>query len=352
MADNNIDVFKMFAAEDRLDGDNYPMWAYMMQHVLVSKGVWNIVQGIDVHPGIVDIAKVVDVAGPSTRTAAARSVLPTAEQARWDVKDAQAHALIALSVKRTITPHICSTKSAKQAWDILVGLYAGRNEAKIALLRKELESKIMNEEDDMDTFLTSIKDINEQLISADLQCLGAEEASLKPEDMNMDDWIELDELARSTIMLTLHKSIYFNVKDTKGAYGVWQALSNLYEKKNAASQVFWLKKLIDLCKKHTTPMSTHLNEFKTILSQLQSQEVKFQDSVKVVFLLVTLPDSWDIFCTAISNSAPDYGLKCTYVESILLMEELNCKNVDDSKSSNAMHARGRQQSRGNHGRSD
>ncbi|MCO5571315.1 hypothetical protein L7F22_025053 [Adiantum nelumboides] len=149
MADNNIDVFKMFAAEDRLDEDNYPMWAYMMQHVLVSKGVWNIVQGIDVRPGTVDVAEVVDVAGPSTRTAAARSVLPTAEQARWDVKDAQAHALIALSVKRTITPHIRSAKSAKQAWDILAGLYAGRNEAKIALLCKELESKIMNEEDDM-----------------------------------------------------------------------------------------------------------------------------------------------------------------------------------------------------------
>ncbi|MCO5601338.1 hypothetical protein L7F22_055458 [Adiantum nelumboides] len=167
MADNNIDVFKMFAAEDRLDGDNYPMWAYMMQHVLVSKGIWNIVQGIDVHPGTVDVAEVVDVAGPSTRIAAARSVLSTAEQARcWDVKDAQAHALIALSVKRTITPHICSAKSAKQAWDILAGFHAGRNEAKIALLCKELESKIMNEEDDMDTFLVGIKDINEQLISA------------------------------------------------------------------------------------------------------------------------------------------------------------------------------------------
>ncbi|MCO5561127.1 hypothetical protein L7F22_014748 [Adiantum nelumboides] len=126
MADNNIDVFKMFAAKDRLDGNNYPMWAYMMQHVHVSKGVWNIVQGID---------------------------------------DAQAHALIALSMKRTITPHICSAKSAKQAWDIMAGLYAGCNEAKIALLRKELESKIMNEKDYMDTFLASIKDINEQLIS-------------------------------------------------------------------------------------------------------------------------------------------------------------------------------------------
>ena len=88
------------------------------------------------------------------------------EQARWDVRDAQAHALIALSVKRTITPHIHSAKSAKQAWDILADLYASCNEAKIALLRKELESQTMNEEDDMDTFLAGIKDINEQLISA------------------------------------------------------------------------------------------------------------------------------------------------------------------------------------------
>ncbi|MCO5610933.1 hypothetical protein L7F22_065179 [Adiantum nelumboides] len=107
--------------------------------------------------------------------------------------------------------------------------------------------------------------------------------------MDMDDWIELDELARSTIMLTLHKYVYFNVKDTKSAYGVWQALNNLYEKKSPASQVFRLKKLIDLRKKETTPMSTHLNEFKTILSQLQTQEVEFQNSVKAMFLLVTLP---------------------------------------------------------------
>ncbi|MCO5560351.1 hypothetical protein L7F22_013964 [Adiantum nelumboides] len=172
---------------------------------------------------------------------------------------------------------------------------------------------------------------------------------LKPEDMDIDKWIELDELARSNIMLTLHKSIYFNVKDTKGTYGVCQALNNFYEKKSAACQMFWLKKLIDLCRKGTTPMSTHLNEFKNILSQLQAQEVEFQDSM---FLLVTLPDSWDTFRIALDNLAPENGLKCADVESSLLMEELNCKNVDDSRSSNAMHVRGRQQSRGNHGSSD
>ena len=49
MADNN-DVFRMLSAEDKLDGTNYPLWAYMMRHVLVAKGLWNIVQGIDVRP--------------------------------------------------------------------------------------------------------------------------------------------------------------------------------------------------------------------------------------------------------------------------------------------------------------
>ncbi|MCO5576823.1 hypothetical protein L7F22_030643 [Adiantum nelumboides] len=166
MADNNTDVFKIFAAEDRLDGDNYPMWAYMMQHVLLSMGVWNIVKGIDVCLGFEDVDAAEDVAGLVARIAAGRCVLHTAEQARWDVKDVQAHALIALSGKRTITTHICSSKSAKHAWDILAGLYAGCNEAKIALLRKELESKIMNEKDDMDTFFASVKDIDEKLISA------------------------------------------------------------------------------------------------------------------------------------------------------------------------------------------
>ncbi|MCO5560419.1 hypothetical protein L7F22_014034 [Adiantum nelumboides] len=59
---------------------------------------------------------------------------------------------------------VSPVKSAKHAWDILAGLYPNCNEAKIALLRKELESKIMNEENDMDTFLAGVKDINEQLI--------------------------------------------------------------------------------------------------------------------------------------------------------------------------------------------
>ncbi|MCO5568512.1 hypothetical protein L7F22_022211 [Adiantum nelumboides] len=110
--------------------------------------------------------KIEDVAGLAAWMAIVRAILPIVEQAHWDVKDAQAHALNVLSIKHTITPHIRSAKFAKQAWDILASHYSRCNEATIALLHKEQESKIMNEEDDMDAFFDGVKDVNEQLIFA------------------------------------------------------------------------------------------------------------------------------------------------------------------------------------------
>ena len=38
---------------------------------------------------------------------------------------------------------------------------------------------------------------------------------VKPKSMGKEDWEDLDELDRSTIMLTVSKSVYFNAKVTK-----------------------------------------------------------------------------------------------------------------------------------------
>ncbi|MCO5590803.1 hypothetical protein L7F22_044778 [Adiantum nelumboides] len=99
---------------------------------------------------------------------------------------------------------------------------------------------------------------------------------IKPEDMNEDEWNEMDELALSTIILTLAESVYFNIADEVSAYDAWTKLSGLYEKQSAASQVYWLKKLVDLKMKEGTPMSNHLIEFNTIYSQLLAQGVRFK----------------------------------------------------------------------------
>ena len=95
------------------------------------------------------------------------STPPTQEKLRWDGKDAQAHALIALSVKRHIVPHIRSCSTSKQAWDTLASLYAVRNEARVAYLRKQLEDVYMAENESVDVYVTRIKDLKEQLENID-----------------------------------------------------------------------------------------------------------------------------------------------------------------------------------------
>ena len=58
---------------------------------------------------------------------------------------------------------------------------------------------------------------------------------VKREAMGKEDWDDLDELSRSTIMLTLSKSVYFNVKDTNMSHELWEKLCKLYKKKSVAS---------------------------------------------------------------------------------------------------------------------
>ena len=160
---------------------------------------------------------------------------------------------------------------------------------------------------------------------------------VKPEAMSQDEWTYLDELARSTIMLTLSKSVYFNVKEMKTSYELWKKLCDLCDQKSAASQVYWLKKLVDLKMKEGGSMSDHLNEFNMIFNQLSAHEVVFQDSVKALFLLITLLESWETFCRAKSNSSP---ADLTSASS-LLTEEENRKNLNSNRSSTALVVRGR-----------
>ena len=57
----------------------------------------------------------------------------------------------------------------------------------------------------------------------------------RPEDITSAVWEELDELACSTIMLTLVENVYFKVVEEKTAYGVWKKLCDLYEKQRVVS---------------------------------------------------------------------------------------------------------------------
>ena len=87
---------------------------------------------------------------------------------------------------------------------------------------------------------------------------------VKPESMDLEEWAEMDELARSTIMFSMTKTIYYNVNKCVMSYDLWSKPCTIYSQKSVASQIYWLKYLVDLKMKDGVSMSSHLNEFNSI----------------------------------------------------------------------------------------
>ncbi|MCO5560446.1 hypothetical protein L7F22_014061 [Adiantum nelumboides] len=111
---------------------------------------------------------------------------------------------------------------------------------------------------------------------------------------NDDQWEELNTRARATIWLHLGESIFFTIMDNTTAFKLWDSLCS----------ASW--------------------DGKSASNKLTSKGLNFNDEMKTIFLLCSLPASWDTFNTAISNSAHGGKLAFGDVTSVLLTEEIRC----------------------------
>ena len=105
-----------------------------------------------------------------------------------------------------------------------------------------------------------------------------------------------------------------------------------------------MKKLFDLRMKEGTNITGHLNEFNIIFLQLTAQGLNFGEEVRCIFLLCSLPSSWDTFCTAVSNSAPATRFVFNDVIGNLLTEEIHRNSLELLKG-DAYVASGKQRGR-------
>ena len=69
-----------------------------------------------------------------------------------------------------------------------------------------------------------------------------------------------------------------------------------------SNKVFLMKKLFNLKMVDSESIAGHLNEFNTLTSQLKSVKVNFEDEIRVLVLLSSLPEAWDGLVIAMSNS--------------------------------------------------
>ena len=70
-----------------------------------------------------------------------------------------------------------------------------------------------------------------------------------------------------------------------------RALSKLYEKPSASNKVFLMKRLFNMKMSEGGSVVDHLNEFNTLTSQQSSVKVNFDDEVRDLLILCSLPES-------------------------------------------------------------
>ncbi|KAE8711123.1 hypothetical protein F3Y22_tig00110303pilonHSYRG00264 [Hibiscus syriacus] len=132
------------------------------------------------------------------------------------------------------------------------------------------------------------------------------------------------------------------------------ALSSMYEKPSASNKVHLMRRLFNLRMTEGASMAQHLNELNTITTQLSSVEIEFDDEVRALILLSSLPDSWNATVTLVSSSSGNSKLKFDDVRDLVLSEEIRRRESGEASTSSALHteSRGRTSERNsNRGRS-
>ena len=113
----------------------------------------------------------------------------------------------------------------------------------------------------------------------------------KPETMKAEEWALLNRQVLRVIRLTLFRSVAHNVVKEKTTTDLMNALFGIYEKPSTNNKVHLMKKLFKLNMAENVSVAQHLNEYNTITNQLLFVEIDFDDEIRVLIVLASLPNS-------------------------------------------------------------
>ena len=151
--------------------------------------------------------------------------------------------------------------------------------------------------------------------------------------MKQEDWDLLDRQALGVVCLTLDKNVAFNIVNEKTTAGLMQALSNMYEKPSTSNKVHLMCHLFNLKMAEGASVVDHINEFNVITTQLSSIEIDFDDEIKALIPLSSLPESWGATVTAMSSSFGSSKLKLNEIRDLILSEDVHRKESGEASCS-------------------
>ena len=121
------------------------------------------------------------------------------------------------------------------------------------------------------------------------------ELKKRPGSLTEDEWEELELKAVSAIQLYLAPHVLRKVFDKTTAVDLWVRLEELHMSKSLANKIRLKERLYTFRMAEGTPIKKHLNEFNSIVIDLESLDVKIEDEDKAILLVVSLPPSYKHF---------------------------------------------------------
>ena len=132
----------------------------------------------------------------------------------------------------------------------------------------------------------------------------------KPASMTIKEWTSIDEIARS-IRMHVAENFYFNMAKETTTFSLWEKVQVVYEKKSSSSKLILIRQLFNMKVRETDLATSHTNTFYWVLSKLSSQGINFEEEVKALALLSSLPTSWEVFFMTFTNNFPKLNLDKT-----------------------------------------
>ncbi|KAK3022859.1 hypothetical protein RJ639_046046 [Escallonia herrerae] len=172
----------------------------------------------------------------------------------------------------------------------------------------------------------------------------------KPKAMNANEWAVLDRKELVTVRLSLTPQVAFNISKEKTTATVMQALEKLYGKPSASNKVFLMKRLFNIRISKNGSVVDHLNDFNSVTDQLEFVDINFDDKIRALLFLCSLPDSWNNLVTTVSNSTISGMLTLNNVARSVMNDEMQRKTIGDgilSSISMFVESRGRQNNKQN-----
>lgn len=144
----------------------------------------------------------------------------------------------------------------------------------------------------------------------------------KPQNKSDEDWDFENQQVCGYIRCWVEENVRNHIAKETNAKTLWTNLENMYAAKTGNNKLFLLKQMMNLRYKEGTSVLDHVNEFQGLVDQMSDVGIKFEEEILGLWLLNSLPDSWETFRTSFTNNAPAGAMSLGYARDGILNEEV------------------------------